>query len=432
MGQRQLTALTGPRSAGIPCVPVRGPLYRLTSMGLLPLALKNLRRKLFRTCVLALAVAIAGGAVFSTFTIVWGVERSLQRGFSRFGADILVVPRGALVSMKSALLTGEPSAFYMKASLMDEIRSLSGVAKVSPQVFLTSAEGDHCIIGNAFLIGFDPATDFTVTPWLAQKLKRSLALDDAIVGGNNPYQIGETVYFYGKNFTVYGKLERTGIGLYDNAIFIPIEQAYQLAEASSRFADVPPMGFSRGDVSAFLVQVSSTANANAVRFVLSRNPVVKVITAGNIVTSVRQNLAALFAGTLILSAVLIVGNALMISAVFSSIVNERRRELGLLRALGAKRKTIFRLFVSESGLLATLGGLAGVLLGAILLRAYARTIGFHLESLNIPFLWPPWPHIGLVALASVLLSLLVGLVGAAYPASAGGRMEPYDAIRSGE
>ncbi|MGN2393506.1 ABC transporter permease, partial [Pelomicrobium sp. G1] len=88
------------------------------------------------------------------------------------------------------------------------------------------------------------------------------------------------------------------------------------------------MGFSRGDVSAFLVQVSSTANANAVRFVLSRNPVVKVITAGNIVTSVRQNLAALFAGTLILSAVLIVGNALMISAVFSSIVNERRRELG--------------------------------------------------------------------------------------------------------
>ena len=401
-------------------------------MELLALALKNLRRKPFRTFALALAVAVAGGAIFSTSTVMWGVERSLQRGFSRFGADILVVPRGALVSMKSALLTGEPSAFYMKASLMDEIQSISGVARVPPQVFLTSAEGDHCIIGNAFLIGFDPATDFTVMPWLLQKLKRPLTENDAIVGGNNPYQLGETVYFYGQTFNVYGKLERTGIGLYDNAIFIHIEKAYQLSESSRQFSDAPPMGFTRGDVSAFLVQVSNTANVNAVRFILSRNPAVKVVTAGNIVTSVRQNLAALFSGTLILSAVLIVGNALMISAIFSSIINERRKELGLLRALGAKKKTIFRLFVSESGLLTTLGGLVGVVIGVVLLRAYAHTIGFHLESMNIPFLWPPWPHIGLVALASVLLSLLVGLIGAAYPALAGSRMEPYDAIRSGE
>jgi len=401
-------------------------------MTILFLALKNLKRKLFRTCALAAAVAIATGAMFSTATVMWGVERSLQRGFSKFGADILVVPKNALVSMKSALLTGEPSTFYMSASYTREVQALTGVAKVTPQVFLTTAAGSHCTIGNAFLVGFDPETDFTVMPWLYHKLPRAFGKDDAIVGGNNAFQVGEQVYFYGQSFTVYAKLDRTGIGLYDNAIFIHIEKAYDLADAAKKFPDVPPMGFGRGDVSALLVQVGDTTKANLVRFAIAKNPGVKVVTAGNIVTSVRQNLVALFTGTLVLSIVLVVGNVLMISAIFSTIVNERRKELGLLRAIGAKRPSIFRLVLSESALITALGGVLGIVVGVVLMRVFARSIGFHLESLSIPFMWPPWGQIGIMAVASVILALLVGMLGALYPALSGSRMEPYDAIRSGE
>ena len=95
-------------------------------MTLIELAIQNLLRKPFRTYALALAVAIAGGAVFATATVMWGVERSLDRGFSKFGADLLVVPKGALVGMKTALLTGEPSTFYMDLSLADRLRTLKG------------------------------------------------------------------------------------------------------------------------------------------------------------------------------------------------------------------------------------------------------------------------------------------------------------------
>jgi putative ABC transport system permease protein len=401
-------------------------------MTIFSLALKNLQRKPFRTWALAIAVAIAGAAVFATATVMWGIERSLEIGFSKFGADLLVVPRNALVNMKSALLTGEPSTFYMKADILDEVKSLSGVAKVAPQVFLTTAAGSHCIIGNAFLVGFDPRTDFTVLPWLFDKARRPLAHDDAIVGGNNPYQVGETIYFYGKTFNVYGKLDRTGIGLYDNAIFISLDKAYELAEESTKFSDVPPLGFGRGDISAVLIRVGHAAKANLVRFAIAKNPTVKVITAGNIVTSVRQNLTALFAGTVALAVVLVIGNGLMIGAVFSTIVNERKRELGLVRAVGARRPAIFGLVISESALLTTLGGLLGIALGVVLMRIYARSIGFHLESLNIPFLWPPLPDMALVAAACVGLALLVGTLGALYPALTGSRMEPYDAIRAGE
>jgi putative ABC transport system permease protein len=401
-------------------------------MTLVGLAIQNLLRKPFRTYALALAVAIAGGAVFSTATVMWGVERSLDVGFSKFGADLLVVPKGALVGMKTALLTGEPSTFYMPASLAERLREVNGVKRVTPQLFLTTAEGAHCIIGNAFLVGFDPSNDFTVLPWLTQKLPRTLKYTDVIVGANNPYQLGDSVYFYGQYFTVYGKLDRTGIGLYDNAIFMDLKKAYELAESAKRFSDVVPMGFTQDQVSALLVQLERTAQANLVRFAISRNAEIKVISAGNIVTSVRQNLAALFVGTLFLSVVLIIANILMISAIFSTLINERRRELGLLRAIGAKKRTVFQLVLYESCLLTALGGILGVVLGAILMRVYRHTIGFHLESLNIPFLWPAWSDITLLAGSTVTLSLIVGVLGAFYPALMASRADPYDAIRAGE
>jgi putative ABC transport system permease protein len=401
-------------------------------MTLIELAIQNLLRKPFRTYALALAVAIAGGAVFATATVMWGVERSLDRGFSKFGADLLVVPKGALVGMKTALLTGEPSTFYMDLSLADRLRTLKGIRQVTPQLFLTTAEGSHCIIGNAFLVGFDPHNDFTVLPWLTQKLPREFKLTDAIVGANNPYQLGNSVYFYGQYFTVYGKLDRTGIGLYDNAIFIQIEKAYELAENAKKFTDVAPLGFTKGQISALLVQLERTAPVNVVRFSISRYPEVKVISAGNIVTSVRQNLAALFTGTVFLSVVLIIANILMISAIFSTIINERKKELGLLRAIGAKKPNVFQLVMVEAGLLTAAGGVLGVMLGAVVMRIYRRTIGFHLESLNIPFLWPAWSDIALLALSAITLSIMVGILGAMYPAFTASRVDPYEAIRAGE
>jgi putative ABC transport system permease protein len=401
-------------------------------MGLLWLATQNLSRRWSRTVTLVAAVAVAAGAVFATSVVLRGIDQSLTRGLNKFGADLLIVPQNALVNMKTALLTGEPSSFYMPERVLAEARAISGAAKVSPQLFLTTADGTHCIVGNAFLVGIDPTTDFTVLPWLTNKFDRGFAPGDAVVGGNSPYELGDVLYFYGQYFVVYGKLDRTGIGLYDNAIFISIDRAYGLAEAAKKYQDVPPLGFRRGEVSAVLIQIGNAAKANLLRFALARDPEIKVITAGNVITSVRQNVAVLFGGTLVLAAVLVIANILMIAAIFSSIVNERRRELGLLRAIGATRRAVFRLVEAEALVLTTLGGLLGIVVGALLLRAFVRTVGYNLELLNIPFLWPTLAEMTGLAASVVSFSMLVGTVGAVYPAITGSRMDPYDSIRAGE
>jgi putative ABC transport system permease protein len=396
------------------------------------LALQNLARRTFRTYALLLAIAIVSGAIFSTSTLMWGVNNSLNKGLSKFGADLLVVPKGSMISMKSALLTGEPSLFYMEGGIMEKIASIKGVKSVSPQLFLTSVDGDCCVMGNAFIIGFNPKTDFTVLPWLEDKKERAFQTDDVIVGAANSYNVGDTVFFYGQNLTVYGKLGRTGVGLYDNAIFMNIEKAYSMAEESHRLPKVAKLKLVRGQVSAVLVQTEVGSKIPFISFTISKDPDVKVITAGNIITSVRQNLVTLFGSTLVLSFVLILANALMIGAIFSTIVNERKRELGILRAIGASKISIFKLIVYEAALLTSMGGALGVFLGIVIMRVYQRTIIFNLKALNMPYLWPPASAIVILATIAIAASVGVGVVGAFYPALQGSKLQPYDAIRAGE
>ncbi len=396
------------------------------------LALQNLARRTFRTYALLLAIAIVSGAIFSTSTLMWGVNNSLSKGLSKFGADLLVVPKGSMISMKSALLTGEPSLFYMDGGIMEKIASIKGVKSVSPQLFLTSVDGDCCVMGNAFIIGFNPKTDFTVLPWLEEKKERLFQMDDVIVGGANSYNVGDTVFFYGQNLTVYGKLGRTGVGLYDNAIFMDIEKAYSMAEESHRLPKVAKLKLVRGQVSAVLVQTEVGSKLPFISFTISKDPDVKVITAGNIITSVRQNLVALFGSTLVLSFVLILANALMIGAIFSTIVNERKRELGILRAIGARKTSIFKLIVYEAGMLTGIGGALGVFLGIVIMRVYQRTIVFNLKALNMPYLWPPISSIVMLATMAIVSAVAVGIAGAFYPALQGSKLQPYDAIRAGE
>jgi putative ABC transport system permease protein len=396
------------------------------------LALQNLARRTFRTYSLLLAIAIVSGAIFSTSTLMWGVNNSLSKGLSKFGADLLVVPKGSMISMKSALLTGEPSLFYMEGGIMETIAAIKGVKGISPQLFLTSVDGDCCVMGNAFIIGFNPKTDFTVLPWLEDKKERPFQMDDVIVGALNSYNVGDTLFFYGQNLTVYGKLGRTGIGLYDNAIFMNIERAYVMAEQSHTTPGVKPLKLVRGQVSAVLVQTEVGAKIPFISFTISKDPDVKVITAGNIITSVRQNLVTLFGSTLVLSFVLILANALMISAIFSTIVNERKRELGILRAIGASKMSIFKLIVSEAAMLTSMGGALGVFLGIVIMRVYQRTIIFNLKELNMPYLWPAASAVIMLASLAIVAAVVVGVAGAFYPALQGSRLQPYDAIRAGE
>src|SRR6185295_17750587 len=123
------------------------------------------------TLLLLAGVAICSGAVFTGGVLMRSIESSMTVGFTRLGADMLVVPAGALTNITAALLTAEPTDLTLDDSDLTHLQAIKGVQKLAPQlVFRTDASGYGGKGETVDVIAFDPGRDFTIQPWLEQRL----------------------------------------------------------------------------------------------------------------------------------------------------------------------------------------------------------------------------------------------------------------------
>lgn len=402
----------------------------LKKIGLFYIAKKNLRRKIFRSLAITVSVAVVAGTLFSITTIMNSVETSLRKGTERLGADIMVVPATAEAQAKTALLAGEPSVFYMDKAIEDKIREIEGVKRASSQLYLESSKYECCDVADMLMIGFDPNNDFTIIPWLTEELKRPLSDNEAIMGrGLTAYAVGAKITFYGTDLMIAGMLEETGMKFIDNSIFMPYEGLRKIAEYSAKKGK-QDVHIPLNKVSTVLVQVNTEISAARVAiFIEHQIDNVKAIVSEQVIAAVRKQLFILLKSILSISIILWIMAMLLIGVVFSMIVNERQREIGLLRAMGAKKNSVFKLIMTEASVLSLFGGMLGISAGGIFLYGFR---GFIRSSLDIPYLWPSISEFSLLIIICLVLSFLTGTLAALYPAIRSMTMEPYDAIRRGE
>jgi putative ABC transport system permease protein len=305
------------------------------------------------------------------------------------------------------------------------------VQKVAPQlVFRTDASGYRGRGETVDVIAFDPARDFTIQPWLEQRLRRPIRKGDIIVGGRRDDALGAKLLLFESPVTIYGRLGKTGVGTHERALFMTFETLAEMRLAMQRICGPQPP-LLPNKLSGALLQLAPGATTQQVRFaVLANFPGVKVVSGESMLASIRQGLKALLNGSLALMAIMFVSTVLMLSVLFSAIIAERRRELGLLRAMGARRRHIIGMLLTEAGVATALGGLAGVVLGLFLMRAYEHSLVYHLDRIGIPFVWLNGATIGLTGALCVVLTSLTGAAGALYPAWRASSVEPYALMRS--
>ncbi len=400
---------------------------------LLSVAVRNIKRKWFRSLALILAVTIASGALFASVLMMDSVGRGAEISTSMLGADVMVVPVGYEAQARASLLAGEPSKFYMPGSVEGEIRKVPGVARTSVQVFGETAAFPCCGFQKSFLIGFDPATDFTVLKWVGESLDRPFGRDDAILGYSLAALPGFKTYVHGHELTVWGKLRQSGINYFDRSLFVPIETLYDIAEESRRKGEAASLEIERGQISVVLVKAKKGVSPDVLEVRIEGHvPGVIAIPMPKVLHTVRAQMATLFGSLTILVIVLWIANTLMVGAIFTTIVGERRRELGILRALGANRRHVFTLILTEAALLTALGGILGITTGGVLFYAYRELITGSFSALKIPYIWPLPSQVLAISLLTFVSSVAMGIIGALYPACISARMDPYNAIRMGE
>jgi len=398
---------------------------------LLSLALQNLGRRKARSLLLIAAVALGSGVVFTGAVLMQSIDRSMAVGFTRLGADMMVVPEGALTNITASLLVVEPTELVLDADALAKAR-ITSLGRIAAQKVVRV---EHSGIGShhesADLIGFEPAQDFTVQPWLSEKLNRPMQQGDVILGAARDGVLGSQLLIFGKPHVVYGRLGRTGVGTHERGVFMSFATLDALDEAISGHGTKPAV-LAPGKVTGFLAELAPGATPLQARFaILSNVKGVKVVAGDTTLSGIRQGLTALLDGIVALMVLMFASTALMVSVLFSAIVTERRSELGLLKAIGARRGQVLGVMVTEAVLATGIGGILGVVLGVLVMRLFERSLVYYLENVGVPFLWVDLPRTIAFAVGAIVLATAIGVVGVLYPAWRASRRDAYDLVRGG-
>jgi putative ABC transport system permease protein len=396
-------------------------------MNLTRLVLRNISGSTFRSGVVFLCALIVASLALSTVLIVRGADDSLRLALKRLGADLVIVPEGSETKVGTALLMGVPTKTWMPLDSLDTIARVPGVAAVSPQLYLASLSNASCCSApNMFMVAFDPKTDFTVMPWLKENIGSELKLGEAVGGTYVFVPEGEqNIKLYGYFVTLRGNLEPTGTNL-DQSMFLTFETAYDIARISKSRAllplDIPP-----NSISAAMVKIAPGRDVQQVAVeIIQQVPGVTPIQSLDLFQAFRKQMLGLQQGMVIVLSIILGMSLLLIGLIFSMATNERRREIGVLRALGATRVTIFRSLLTEAAILALAGGITGIVLAALATYLFRDLI---VTMIGVPFLYPSLPALLPIVIGGMVVALLGITIAALIPAFRISRQDPALAMR---
>jgi len=339
------------------------------SFSLFSLALKNLKRKSLRTGILVLSIGLLVSILVFGASFIMSVSASLKKSIDRLGADVLVVPIGARDFAEEVLLETKAKTFYMDRSIMERVRKVEGVDALTPQVYLSTIMGVCCDVPEAKVVAFNQDTDFIVSPWLKKSIGRRLEKGEAIIGWEANENLGllemEKAILFGSDFKIAGVLEKTDTGL-DNAIFIGDDNLAEVMEKGR--SPLKP-----DQISLIFVKAKGGFDPRKVARAIEGEIIEVDVTyrndLGKGILATLKDINRVFLLTIGLSLLLAV---FLTWTIFSAIVNERMKEVGIMRAIGAKNRHIVKAFVLEVLVLGLGGSLAGIVLGTYLSLSLSR------------------------------------------------------------
>jgi putative ABC transport system permease protein len=395
----------------------------------------NLRRRRGKALLIVAGLSLAVAAFILVISLVLSVRGALDDKLTRYGSNMVVAPASDELTLAygGTVVAGAGSGRVRVLAEEDvaAIRSvpaqgqLTAVIPVLLQPVSITAEGDSDPTGEVagetgasatarptFLaMGTDMVESLRVKLWWKMEGQAPEAPDEVLLGLNVrnalDVQVGDALLVDGRRVTISGVLWETG-GEEDNLLIMDRDV---LARWSGRPGE------------ANLIEV--TASDMAAVDTLTRQ-IEDAVPAAS-VTSVKRSLeftsranSALERFGLAVALLVVAISGLVVTITMLTAVKERRREIGVLRAVGYKQRHIARLILLEAVVLSAAAAAVGVLLGL----AGGLLAPVVAPGLSLEFVLHPW-----VAVSGVLVSFVVGLAASLYPAWRAAMLDPARALR---
>lgn len=410
-----------------------------------------MRSARFRTVTVMIAVAVVVSLLFSTSVLELGVKRSAEVGSARLGADMMILPsalertvsyirwRDAIFIAPARNPESNPpfnpqSTRYedYNATFVNRLAAVPGVIGVSPQVFVSEVNLS-ATPRTVQLIGFDPETDFTVFPWLGPNRPSPFASDNAVAGASTGLREGQDLSWVlgpedDLTLRVVGVLDPTN-SMMDRSVFFPIQTAWRIANETygSPFS---PLKFRDGQISAMLIRLQADAQPQDIQAkVIQLMGDHTMLEASVVARRVALETGGIATYELLIAGLMGAAVLILIASLLSMTINERKRQLGLLRSIGATKRFISKIIVTEVAVVSIIGSIAGLGLGAAVLFLSESYLG---AAYSVSFIQPDFIEFVQFAITSLVLGVVIGVGASTYPAYMASSMDPYDAVRRGE
>jgi putative ABC transport system permease protein len=398
--------------------PARTARARLPLSQLVSTALQAFRTRKLRAALSALGIAIGIGAMVAVVGVSASAQANLLAEIDALGTNLLTVTPGQTFLGSNEVL---PDTAVPMIGHMQNVRSDAAVYQVSSASVYRSPLVPSAETGG---LGVDAAAD-NLPEVLGAKMDSGHFLDsvadrfpEAVLGAQaaSVLQIrhagGHVMVYLGKTwFTVVGIMSSATLDTsLDSEVFISLPVAERMFEVKPNPSEIY--------VRASQDRVPRVANLLAATADPQQPDGVQVSRPSDALearAAAKGQFTALLAG---LGAVALLVGAIGIANIMVISVLERRGEIGLRRALGATRRHISTQFLTESALLAVLGGIAGLAIGAGATAVYAQTK-------HEPFVVPLY-----ALLAAPAAGFLIGAIAGLYPAAKAARLSPTEALRA--
>ena len=384
------------------------------------ISIKNLSDKKIRSFLTLLGVIIGISAIVTMVSIGEGLKESVKEQLKSIGADkIFVVPKFAYGTVTTPLTD----------DIAKDIEKIDGVKSVSPlysirtkveyrnEVKLTTVYG---IEPEKAKITFGDVGGYRILygRWLRKGDRYVAVIGYGIYKDHFSRKVGlnSKIKIKDRDFTVIGIFAKTGDRSKDYVVYTNIDIIRELTNAKNEISLIVVRVKEGYDVEKVRVRIKSSIE--------KKNKNIAVLTQEQIIKNVEEAykiINAVFGG---LAGVSLLVGAIGIANTMLMNVLERKREIGIMKAVGATKSKIMKIFLFESAVYGFIGGIIGLSLGYMVSKVINILANMYLGEGILK------THVSFeLAIFAISFSTIVGIISGVYPAYKASKLDPVEALR---
>jgi putative ABC transport system permease protein len=395
------------------------------------LAFGNLRKRKLRSWLTILGIFIGIASIVAFISLGQGLQNYINEQFQQMGSNIVMVmgKAGPVVSPIASYVSAKPITWED----VDLIEKISGVDIASPLIMLPADVTYGKKKQSLFVYGMEPGdidslfgelSSFKITD--GRQLKESDRYEATIGAKFGDYfdkeiSVGNKIDILGQKFTIVGIFKPIGNPQDDGALYIPNRA---MKELSPRPDIVSIIYIKTKGTDPEIVAEKIKDRMRKDRNEKEGEESFSVSTSQQLIemfNSILSVVSAVFIG--IASISLLVGGIGIMNTMYTAVL-ERTREIGIMKAVGAKNSDVLLIFLIESGMLGLVGGIMGLAIGMGISKLVEFGIVKFYGIILLKITFNP------ILMISVLwFSFVIGAISGVMPAIQASRLKPVDALR---